>query len=108
MYHEMIDDKKIGTLSDAEFRTWVELLCVACESNEKGDTMMTEKDLSWRLRRDVTETLQKLAGNGLVTFQDHGNGGDTVKIKQWMKRQFISDSSTGRVRKHRKKLNKTA
>jgi len=36
MYHEMIDDPKIGTLDNDEFRLWVEILCLACKSGNGG------------------------------------------------------------------------
>lgn len=111
MYHEMIDDPKIGTLSDAEHRLWVELLCLACRAGKKGDTALTVKEIGWQLRREstgnVSETLQELLHRGLVELNPNGNGKETVFITKWKVRQYQSDSSTARVRKHREKLNET-
>lgn len=103
MYHEMIEDPKIGLLEDAEFRLWVELLCIACSAGNSGDTDLSEEELTWKLRRNVTSPLQKLFRNGLVLFQDHKKERKTICIKNWVKRQFQSDSSTNRVRKYRNK-----
>ena len=99
MYAEMPDDPKIGTLSDAAFRTWVELLCCACKAESEGDTGLKEADLNWALRRNVTETLQELLQKHLVTISET----NTVVIRSWNKRQYVSDNSTERVRKYREK-----
>ena len=103
LYAEMIDDPKVGTLSDAEFRTWIELLCVTCLENIDGDTGLTVDELSWKLRRNVTETLHTLLHRNLVTFIAHKNGVETVAITHWNKRQFKSDHVSERVRKFREK-----
>lgn len=98
MYGDMPNDPKIGTLSDAEFRTWVELLCMACKSEREGGTGLSIDTVNWALRRNVTETLQKLLDGDLVRFSETGE----IVICNWEKRQMQSDSSTDRVRKHRK------
>jgi len=100
MYSEMVDDPKVGKLPDAEFRLWVELLCLACSCGENGDTGMTVDDLNWKLRRNVSETLLKLEYNKLIITHET-NERKTIGIKNWEKRQFPSDKSTGRVRKYR-------
>jgi len=106
MYHEMIDDPKVGTLNDSEFRTWVELLCLACAYGNHGSTGLTEDEISWKLRRNVSETFLKLFRNGLVTVEDDIKCEKAVKIVNWDKRQFSSDCSSDRVRKYRKNNNK--
>lgn len=99
MYGEMMDDPKIGTLDDAAFRTWVELLCTACKAEDGGNTHLTENDIDWAFRRNARETLQKLLQRDLVTVTETGE----IVITSWEKRQKKSDSSTGRVRAHRQK-----
>ena len=99
MYGDMPSDPKIGTLSDAEFRTWVELLCAACKAERNGSTGLTAATVNWSLRRNVTETLQKLIEANLVRF----NAEAELEISAWNKRQYSSDSSTTRVKKHREK-----
>jgi 5-methylcytosine-specific restriction endonuclease McrA len=100
VYHEMIDDPKVGTLNDSQFRLWVEILCVACESSDGGNTGMSESELSWKLRRDITPFLQELYDRNLIVKDNSGK----VVVTNWEKRQFCSDSSVERTRKYRKKL----
>lgn len=97
MYGDMPDDPKIGTLSDAEFRTWVELLCAACKAGDEGNTKLTKETVNWALRRDVTATVTTLSQRELVTM----NGDGEYVIKAWQKRQYKTDSSTERTRKYR-------
>lgn len=99
MYGDMPNDPKIGTLNDAEFRTWVELLCMACKAEDSGCTGLSESTVNWALRRNVTETLQKLIETKLVCIDEQG----CIVITAWDKRQYASDSSTSRVKKHREK-----
>lgn len=99
MYGDMPNDPKIGTLSDAEFRTWVELLCMACKAEQNGGTGLTPDTVNWALRRNVTETLQKLFDTKLVCFSETKE----IRICSWEKRQYASDSSTSRVKKFREK-----
>jgi len=101
MYHEMIDDPKVGTLDDSEFRVWVEILCLACKAGNAGDTNLTVTETAWKLRRDVTVTVEKLTCNGLVTFQKRSDGKETIYVPKWKTRQYQSDSSTERVKKYR-------
>ena len=103
LYSEMIDDPKIGTLSDAEFRLWVEILCLACENGNGGDTNLTVSETEWKLRKAVSETVKKLLHIGIVTFQKRSDGQETLCVPKWNKRQLRSDTSTPRVQKFREK-----
>ena len=105
MYGDMIDDPKIGQLSDENFRTWIEILCLACQSDfDDGNTGLSVEEIEWRLRRNISETFHETyIETGHVTLC---NG--HVTIANWNKRQMRSDLSTKRVRKHReskKKIN---
>lgn len=102
MYADMANDPKIGTLSDGAFRTWVELLCIACHADNNGLTDLTENTLEWALRRNVTETFQELLQKHLVII----NKSRFIQISAWEKRQYLSDSSTDRVRKCRENKKK--
>ena len=107
MYHEMIDDPKIGTLDDSEFRLWVEILCLACRAGKNGDTDLTVTETAWKLRRNVDVTFQKLLHIGVVTLHRNDAGAETICVDKWNIRQYQSDSSTGRVKKFREKANET-
>lgn len=99
MYGEMTDDPKIGVLTDAEFRTWVELLCLACREEKLGLTSATKDNINWLLRRDVTVTVDVLIERKLVTLNSEG----FIKITRWEERQMSSDTSAARMRKLREK-----
>lgn len=99
LYGDMPSDPKIGTLNDAEFRTWIELLCAASKYDQNGDTGLNAETIDWALRRDVTVTLPRLLERELVTVGDNEN----YFIKAWEKRQYKSDTSAERTRKYREK-----
>jgi hypothetical protein len=96
----------MGKLSDSGFRLWIELLCLACQAGAQGDTKLTVDETAWKLRRNVSETLQELLQLKIVTFHTNGDGRDTIYIPKWKTRQYQSDISTPRVKKHREKLKK--
>lgn len=103
LYHEMLDDPKIGMLDFEAKWLWIEILCLASISRNGGNTDMTVSETEWKLRRNVKEPLQKLLCNGLVTFQKRFDGEETIFVPKWNIRQFQSDSSTPRVHKFRGK-----
>ena len=103
LYHEILDDPKVGTLSDEQFRLWIEILCLASISRDSGNTDLTVTETEWKLRRNVNETLQELLHRGLVTFQKRFDGKETICVPKWNIRQYQSDTSTPRVQKYRMK-----
>lgn len=100
VYSDMPFDPKIGTLSDSQFRTWVELLCVAGKVSNGGETDLTTSEASWLLRRNVTDDVTELLQRLLVTK----NGKEKLCITKWDERQKKSDNSAARVRKHRESI----
>lgn len=103
LYAEMLEDPKIGTLSDAEFRTWIEILCLACQAGNNGSTDLTVSETEWKLRRNVSETVSELLKRGIVTLHPNDAGKEIVTVAKWKKRQYQSDISTDRVRRFREK-----
>lgn len=99
MYGDMPDDPKIGTLTDSQFRTWVELLCAACKAEDEGNTKLTAETINWSLRRDVSCDVTELSQRHLVTV----NGDGEYVIKAWAKRQYKTDSSAERTRRYRER-----
>ena len=97
MYHEMIDDPKISTLTDLQFRLWTELLCLACRVGKGGDLGMNQGAIRHQLRKKTLKPFEALFEKELIRLSDKGN----VVIAKWKNRQFESDTSTPRVRKHR-------
>lgn len=99
LYSEMLNDPKVGTLSDAQFRTWIELLMVATAAEDDGNTKLTEASIDWALRRNASVTLHELLQRELVALNDRGE----IVINAWGDRQKKSDSSASRVAKFREK-----
>lgn len=97
LYVEILDDPKTAMLPDAQFRLFCECLCLAKIANKGGNTGMTVAQIDWRLRRKNAKNVQAMCASGLLTMSEDG----TVAVTQWAKRQFESDTSTGRVQKHR-------
>jgi hypothetical protein len=103
LYWSMVDSVKVGSLDDSSFRTYIELLCLAGQKQDRGLTGVTEQSVSWRLRRNVTESLPKLLQQQLVTVARNNE----LTIPDWDERQKRSDSSTERVREFRNKNNES-
>ena len=95
LYSEFAHDPKIQMLSEAMQRRYVMLLCLRC--SEVLETLHeTEIAFQLRLSTDELDETKKLFIS--KNFIDkHWN------LLNWDKRQFISDSSTMRVAKHRNK-----
>jgi hypothetical protein len=96
-YDDVINDPKVLSLSDACFRGWVGLLCVA---SKNGGTLPSTADLAFHLRmkpQRVAALIAELTAAGLI---DKTEGG--FAPHNWGGRQYISDS-TERVKRHREK-----
>lgn len=102
-YSEALDDPKVQRLSPPLFKTWVNLLCLASQSN--GDLPSID-DIAFKLRLSANDAEQQVSDLILAGLVDVSCNGMKHAMHGWMKRQFMSDSSTERVRKHRKKKQK--
>ena len=99
-YADAMRHPKVARLSDSDFRLWCELLSVAAE---RGGKIPPADDLKRLLKRrldHLSSALKRLISGGLIDplevgYEPHG----------WSERQYVSDTSTPRVRKHRKKRN---
>uniref|UniRef100_A0A6M3JHW0 Putative DNA replication protein n=1 Tax=viral metagenome TaxID=1070528 RepID=A0A6M3JHW0_9ZZZZ len=98
---ETLDDVKMLSLTDYEYRMWTYLLCYKCEVDSmylQGKINVDSMYLRCRTRvshlKHAFETFQRL---GLVTIDDEG----FVTITNWNKRQFKSDDAYDRVLKYR-------
>lgn len=105
LYSDVRSDNKLKTLTDSEFRVWVNLLCVASEQPDSDRGTIPADDL-FVLAAEVAgtdetllgETLAKLIRLRIVSMDD-----GIIHFLKWDKRQFASDNSTIRVQKHRAK-----
>jgi len=98
MYDAVIDDPKVGTLSDFAFRGWVSLLAVASQSGGSFDAGVPQ--LAFRLRMG-TDKLKKLLDTlisaGLLDEVEENR----LQPHNWDKFQYKSDVSTPRVKRFR-------
>jgi hypothetical protein len=95
-YNDTMRHPKVAKLTDPQFRLWVELLCVASEND---GAIPAAEDLKHVLKRRLDHLLTGLKGllkAGLIVRY-----GDGFRPHNWEKRQYKSDSSAERVRKHR-------
>lgn len=102
-YAESLDDPKVQRLPPHLFKTWVNLLSMACTS---GGTIRRD-DVAFKLRlseHDAATQIDELIGFGLLDIQ----ADKTIEPHNWKARQFISDTSNERVRKHRENKKKGA
>ena len=95
LYSEFAHDPKVQMLSEAMQRRYVMLMCLRC--SETLETLH-ETEIAFQLRLSTDELEQTKQLFISKNFIDkHWN------LLNWDKRQFVSDSSTMRVAKHRNK-----
>jgi len=102
-YHEVLDDPKVQSLDPADFKAWVNLLCLACRSEGK---LPSVKDVAFALRmsaNDCETLLERLSNGGLIDRRNGGINGAHNAIHAWEKRQYKSDTSTDRVKRYRQR-----
>ncbi len=95
LYSEFAHDPKIQMLPEAMQRRYVMLMCLKC--SETLETLH-ETEIAFQLRiseAELIETKQLFVSKNFIDKQ--------WNLLNWDKRQFVSDSSTMRVRKYRDK-----
>jgi len=95
LYSEFAHDPKVQMLSEAMQRRYVMLMCLRC--SETLETLH-ETEIAFQLRlstEELEQTKQLFISKNFI--DKHWN------LLNWDKRQFVSDSSTMRVAKHRSK-----
>ena len=93
LYSEFATDPKVQMLSEAHQRRYIMLLCLRCRN---GNETLQDEDVTFQLRISTEEwlsTKQVLLSKCLINELNHPTA--------WDKRQFVSDSSTARVSRHR-------
>jgi hypothetical protein len=99
VYDDMIDDPKVQKLSGDMFKALVNLWCLASK-NDGYLPPMDEVVFKLRMRADkVAKIIAHLTACGLL------DGGDQTEIEphNWASRQFKSDVSNERVKRHRER-----
>jgi len=97
-YAEALHDRKVQTLDPPAFKTWVNVLCLACGG---GGVLPAMPDIAFALRMSesgAARAVRELQGAGLIDQTING-----LEPHNWRGRQFQSDSSTERTREYRQR-----
>ena len=96
-YGEVVNDPKVQLLPIATRWRWVELLCLASETKGKLPSISHVAYLTKVSVCDAQATIDELIMAGLIDIQPD----KSLVMHNWSRRQYESDDSKGRVRKHR-------
>lgn len=115
LYTEVLDDPKVGQLSDGAFRTWVHLMCLvkrqpvgtfralSGHGSVIAGVLPRQKAVIYALRIDHKKWARHrdaLISAGLLDIVEV-DGKQELALHGWAGRQFISDDSSERVRRFR-------
>jgi hypothetical protein len=91
LYSEFSDDPKVQMMSEALQRRLVMLFCSRCKDETLHET---ERAFHWRISdEELTKTKAAFIEKGFID--------EDWNLLNWNRRQFLSDSSTDRVRRFR-------
>ncbi len=115
-YTEAISDKKLRRIARDNNESmahvlgvWTIILSMASDSPIRGTLLISDEvpatidDINDAAGCNVTATFQKLLVTGLVTPGVTEDGQTVYTVPAWDKRQFESDSSATRVKRHRER-----
>jgi hypothetical protein len=94
MYAEFATDPKVQRLSEQNQRRLTMIFCLRCN----GDVTLHDEDVTFMLRISHEEWIETKA-----LFIERGFINNDNEVLNWDKRQYISDSSSERVARHRAK-----
>ena len=100
MYAEFATDPKVQMMSEANQRRFVMVLCLRCSNDH---VTLQDEEVAFQLRISNDEWAQTKA-----LFLSKGLINEDNTPTAWDRRQFVSDSSAERVRKHREKKKQAA
>lgn len=103
VYDDILDDPKVQNLTPQQFKNLVNLWCVA---KRCGGEIPPVADVAWRMRIAPRAAKHLVAELQALKFIDVLADGRLVP-HNWNGRQFASDTSTERVRKHREHKRET-
>lgn len=101
LYRESLHDPKIVTLSDRQHRAWHNCLLITDDAGR----LPPMRDIAVHMRVTVTEAEQlicELVEAELIDVEML-KGARVFTMHGWSARQYVSDSSTGRVKKFRER-----
>src|SRR5688572_1483904 len=98
VYDDLVDDPKVQRLKPALFKALINLWCLA---SKNGGTLPPPNDIAFKLRMtgaQVDGVLDELRAAGLIDDDETG-----TRPHNWQGRQFKSDVSNERVKRHRER-----
>jgi hypothetical protein len=95
-YADKHRNPKVAQLSDADFRLWDQLMCIAAENEGLIPPLEGLKSLLKRRLDHLSCAVERLVKDGLIDAS-----GDGYSPHNWLKRQYKSDCSTDRVKRFR-------
>ena len=100
-YHDALDDPKVQRLPGDLYKFWVNMLCLASRSDERGLIQMSVEEIAFDVRLDdetAASLMAELIQRDLIDETCEG-----FQIHNWNARQFKSDNVSERVSKHRER-----
>lgn len=101
MYNEILNDPKVQSLPGDVFKIWVNCMCWANSLGHSDGKIGNVSETAFALR--VTEATVSSAFHVLLQSDILITDGETFHIKNWSKRQYKSDNSYERVKRHRQR-----
>ena len=107
LHNKLLNDPVVQGLTDKQFKVYINLLCHASAIDKDGYIgSVSETAFALRETKDTVSSC-------FMAFQEAGllvtsvTDGETFHIPQWKKKQYKSDTSTDRVRRHREKVKRS-
>jgi len=103
LYDELLDDPKVQHLPPQDFKSWINLLCLA---SKNGGRLPSIDHIAFALRETpdaVSTLLERLLNGGLIERRSGGADGAHYAPNKWNERQYKSDTSTPRVKRFRER-----
>lgn len=102
-YSCVLNDPKVQKLHPANFKHWINLLCLASENNPRGDLPSLDAiAYALRLRPFETERVLTFLLDAGLLDADGAPSSRRLSVHEWAARQRATDDVSARVRDHRK------
>lgn len=101
LYHELLDDPKVGMMNDHLFRRMIELFLLAGRENKDG-LLSTPTEIAWTLRtteKDITAVVTELKRLNVINETEDGR----INVTHFAERQSKDTTDYERVKRWRDK-----
>ena len=103
LYSEVLDDPKVQQLHPAMFKHWINLLCLASQTDDGGH-LPDEEAIAFRLRvrkSELRKIIDTLCAAGLLDRCENSTTLVQLSVHKWSERQRKSDDVAQRVARYR-------